>query len=64
MDGVPDLTQPPIRPGESLTYRFTAPDAGTYCLTHYMSVNFTPDEALTSTNANDRRCCLRLDRGF
>ena len=30
MDGVPELTQPPIRPGETFTYRFTVPDAGTY----------------------------------
>src|SRR5216684_6430803 len=30
MDGVPGLTQPPIRPGESFTYEFTAPDAGTF----------------------------------
>jgi FtsP/CotA-like multicopper oxidase with cupredoxin domain len=30
MDGVPGLTQPPIKPGESFTYEFTPPDAGTY----------------------------------
>ena len=30
MDGVPRLTQPPIRPGESFTYEFTPPDAGTF----------------------------------
>lgn len=30
MDGVPDLTQKPVRPGESFDYVFTAPDAGTY----------------------------------
>jgi FtsP/CotA-like multicopper oxidase with cupredoxin domain len=30
MDGVPDLTQPPIRPGETFRYDFRAPDAGTY----------------------------------
>lgn len=30
MDGVPGLTQEPIDPGESFTYRFTPPDAGTY----------------------------------
>jgi FtsP/CotA-like multicopper oxidase with cupredoxin domain len=30
MDGVPELTQPPILPGESFTYAFTVPDAGTY----------------------------------
>ena len=30
MDGVAGLTQPAIQPGESYTYRFTSPDAGTY----------------------------------
>jgi FtsP/CotA-like multicopper oxidase with cupredoxin domain len=30
MDGVPGLTQPPIRPGGSFTYAFTPPDAGTF----------------------------------
>lgn len=30
MDGVPHLTQPPIRPGETFTYEFDVPDAGTY----------------------------------
>jgi FtsP/CotA-like multicopper oxidase with cupredoxin domain len=30
MDGVPGLTQPPIKPGESIRYEFTPPDAGTF----------------------------------
>lgn len=30
MDGVPGLTQPPIKPGESFIYAFTPPDAGTF----------------------------------
>ncbi|MEM7259477.1 MAG: multicopper oxidase family protein [Pseudomonadota bacterium] len=30
MDGVAGLTQQPIAPGESFTYEFTPPDAGTY----------------------------------
>jgi FtsP/CotA-like multicopper oxidase with cupredoxin domain len=30
MDGVPGISQPPIKPGESFTYRFTPPDAGTF----------------------------------
>ena len=30
MDGVPGLTQPPIKPDESFTYEFTPPDAGTF----------------------------------
>ncbi|HKM74041.1 MAG TPA: multicopper oxidase family protein [Stellaceae bacterium] len=30
MDGVPGVTQPPIQRGESFTYEFTPPDAGTF----------------------------------
>jgi FtsP/CotA-like multicopper oxidase with cupredoxin domain len=30
MDGVPDLTQPPVAPGASFEYRFRPPDAGTF----------------------------------
>ncbi len=30
MDGVPDLTQPPVGPGESFVYEFDLQDAGTY----------------------------------
>jgi FtsP/CotA-like multicopper oxidase with cupredoxin domain len=30
MDGVPGLTQPPIRPDETFAYEFTPPDAGTF----------------------------------
>ena len=30
MDGVPNVSQPPIQPGETFTYEFTPPDAGTF----------------------------------
>jgi len=30
MDGVPDITQPPVMPGQQFEYRLTPPDAGTY----------------------------------
>jgi FtsP/CotA-like multicopper oxidase with cupredoxin domain len=30
MDGVPDLTQPPVEPGARFSYEFDAPDAGTF----------------------------------
>jgi FtsP/CotA-like multicopper oxidase with cupredoxin domain len=30
MDGVPDLTQPPIPPGQAFRYEFQVPDAGTF----------------------------------
>jgi len=36
MDGVPDMTQPPIQPGETFTYEFTARPAGTFIYhSHY-----------------------------
>ena len=38
MDGVHDLTQSPIRSGESFTYRFTVPDAGTYWFHPHMGL--------------------------
>jgi FtsP/CotA-like multicopper oxidase with cupredoxin domain len=30
MDGVPFITQPPVKPGESFTYEFTVPNAGSH----------------------------------
>ncbi len=30
MDGVPFMTQPPVKPGESFTYEFTAPNPGSH----------------------------------
>ena len=30
MDGVPGMTQPPVKPGERFTYEFALPDPGTY----------------------------------
>lgn len=30
MDGVPELTQPPVQPGERFVYEFVPPDAGTF----------------------------------
>ncbi len=44
MDGVHDLTQPPILSGESFTYRFTVPDPGTYWFHPHMGLQL--DRAL------------------
>jgi FtsP/CotA-like multicopper oxidase with cupredoxin domain len=30
MDGVPYITQPPVKPGETFTYKFSPPDPGTF----------------------------------
>ncbi|MEP1932861.1 MAG: multicopper oxidase family protein [Roseibium sp.] len=43
MDGVPELTQDPVKPGETFTYDFVAPDAGTFWYhAHVMSWNQVP----------------------
>ena len=38
MDGVHDLTQAPIRPGETFTYSFIVPDPGTYWFHPHMGL--------------------------
>lgn len=38
MDGVHDVTQPPVVTGERFTYRFTVPDAGTYWFHPHMGL--------------------------
>jgi multicopper oxidase len=38
MDGVHDLTQPAVEPGSQFTYRFTAPDPGTYWFHPHMGL--------------------------
>ncbi|GGU95730.1 putative oxidase (copper-binding protein) [Streptomyces filipinensis] len=44
MDGVPDLTQQAIRPGDDFRYRFTVRHPGTYLL--HSHVGLQPDRAL------------------
>ncbi|PKW06649.1 Multicopper oxidase with three cupredoxin domains (includes cell division protein FtsP and spore coat protein CotA) [Streptomyces sp. 1222.5] len=44
MDGVPDLTQAAIRPGDEFGYRFTVPHPGTYLL--HSHVGMQADRAL------------------
>ena len=43
MDGVAELTQPPIAPGASFDYRFVAPDAGTFW--YHAQVNVQKQQA-------------------
>lgn len=44
MDGVPDLTQPVVKPGAAFDYRFVVPDAGTYWFHPHMGLQL--DRAL------------------
>jgi FtsP/CotA-like multicopper oxidase with cupredoxin domain len=39
MDGVADMTQPPIGPGEPFVYRFVVPDPGTYWFHPHMGLD-------------------------
>ncbi|BCJ33128.1 multicopper oxidase MmcO [Actinocatenispora thailandica] len=38
MDGVPDVTMPAVRPGDTFDYRFVVPDPGTYWLHSHVGV--------------------------
>src|SRR5882762_5598758 len=40
MDGVPDVTQAPIKPGQDFTYEFLAPTAGTYFYHSHAGLQF------------------------
>jgi FtsP/CotA-like multicopper oxidase with cupredoxin domain len=41
-DGVPFITQPPVKPGESFTYEFTVPNAGSHMYhSHHNAANQT-----------------------
>jgi FtsP/CotA-like multicopper oxidase with cupredoxin domain len=44
MDGVPDITQPAIKPGQDFTYEFLAPAAGTFM--YHSHVGLQQDHAL------------------
>lgn len=68
MDGVPALTQPPIRPGGSFLYEFVAPDAGTYFFHPHVGTQLDRGlygalivEPRLETRAYDREATLILD---
>lgn len=45
-DGVPDITQKPIQPGETFTYDLTFPDPGVYWYHPHLREDFTQDLGL------------------
>ncbi len=68
MDGVPDITQPPIRAGEDFTYEFEVPVSGTYW--YHSHVGLQLDRAVygplvvepkNETLSSDREFTLMLD---
>jgi multicopper oxidase len=68
MDGVPEMMQEPIRPGESFIYDFTPPDAGTYWFHPHVGAQLDRGlyaplivEAREETLAYDREATIVLD---
>ena len=68
VDGVPDMPLPPIKPGESFTYEFAPPDAGTYWFHPHVGMQLDRGlygalivEANDETLDYDREAVLVLD---
>ncbi|OJU04838.1 MAG: copper oxidase [Rhizobiales bacterium 65-79] len=64
MDGVPGLTQPPIKPGESFVYEFTPPDAGTFWYHPHADSLVQLGRGLAGALVVEEREPLSVDRDF
>ena len=63
MDGVPMVTQPPVRPGETFTYEFDAVDAGTFWYhSHSNSLEQVARGLYGVLVVEEREPALRVDR--
>ena len=63
MDGVPDVTQPPVRPGETFVYEFDAVDAGTFWYhPHVNSLEQVARGLYGVLVVEEREPALRVDR--
>src|SRR6266478_3781246 len=62
MDGVPGLTQPPIRPGERFPYEFTPPDAGTFWYHPHANTQQQLGRGLAGTLIVEERAPIAVDR--
>ena len=62
MDGVPDLTQPSIQPGQGFLYEFTVPDAGTYWYHPHQRSYEQIGRGLSGALIVDEREPIRVDR--
>lgn len=63
MDGVPDVTQPPVRPGETFAYEFDAVDAGTFWYhPHRNSMEQVARGLYGVVIVEEREPALRVDR--
>lgn len=64
-DGVPDVTQKPIKPGESFTYEITFPDAGVYWYHPHIREDYTQELGLYGNyliSAHDENYWSSVDR--
>ncbi len=62
MDGVPHLTQKPIAPGETFTYEFDLPDAGTYWYHPHVRSAEQVGRGLSGALIIEERESIRVDR--
>ena len=62
IDGVPHLTQKPIAPGETFTYEFDLPDAGTYWYHPHMRSAEQVGRGLSGALIIEEREPIRVDR--
>jgi len=62
MDGVPHLTQKPIAPGETFTYNFAVPDAGTYWYHPHMQSTEQVGRGLYGPLIVEEREPIKVDR--
>jgi FtsP/CotA-like multicopper oxidase with cupredoxin domain len=62
MDGVLGISQPPIKPGETFTYEFTPPDAGTFWYHPHMDSLQQMGRGLSGALIVEERTPLTVDR--
>jgi len=63
MDGVPLLTQPPVRPGEAFAYAFDVPDAGTFWYHSHVNSSQQVARGLYGVLVvEEREAAVRVDR--
>ncbi|MBL4692264.1 MAG: multicopper oxidase family protein [Magnetovibrio sp.] len=62
MDGVPDISQKPVAPGESFTYEFRVPDAGTYWYHPHVNTSEQMAKGLSGVFIIDEKEPYKVDR--
>ncbi|PCI38697.1 MAG: copper oxidase [Rhodospirillaceae bacterium] len=62
MDGVPDISQKPVQPGETFTYEFDLPDAGTYWYHPHVNTSEQVARGLSGVFIIDEKNPPKVDR--